>query len=1402
VRLSSETWSITHIDADTVRPAQGDIRVEDEPRVCGRATAAKLGPAAPRPWLAGSIRRHTRSLRRLLYSGLAAHPAARPHRNWLAENGRLIAATVKEIQDLAGDARHLPAVAGERSTPVLRISALAEAFLDHADGRFDEDRFVAFLHGAQEVGDLTLGEIWSARSALQLALIERIIATITTGGGEIPALIGSLRVLADARWKSIFTRVNAIDPILGRDPAATYGRMDDDSLDHYRRAVSELAERSGRSEREIAEEAVALACESVRAGDTGRGAERRCHVGYYLMDRGLPLLRARVGYRPTLQQSIVDCVCARPTRSYLGAIAITTAAILVAVLFATGYSAYALAAAVLLLIPASQAAIELANATATALVRARPLPKLDFSDGVPDECATVVAVPALLLTERHVRDLVMDMEIRYLANRDANVAFALVTNSRDSRERPQERDEVLGLCERLVQQLNDRYGADGHTPFYLLHRFRAYNPCEERWIGWERKRGKLLDLNQLLRGVRDRFPVKVGNVEALRRVRYVIVLDSDTELPRDAARRLIGTIAHPLNRAVVDPVTRTVVEGYGILQPRISVSTGSAARSWLATLYSGETGFDIYTRAVSDVHQDLFGEGIFTGKGIYEVDVFREALEHRFPANTLLSHDLIEGLFARAGLVSDIELVDDYPSHFSAYCRRRHRWMRGDWQILRWLLNRVPDFRQRRVDNPLGAIARWKILDNLRRTLVEPSLLVLLLVAWFALPNAGAWTIAAVLVLLAPSYWRLVFASAHAPWFTRSFRPWAVATLTTFLRAHLVVALHFAYLLHDALLSIDAIIRALARMFLTGRRLLEWETAAEASVRTRGATDLYLEWSPVIAAGLTALLVLVRPESLAAAAPLLLMWVSARGIARWLNQPPPAEVGDLAAADVRFLRQHAARTWRLFRTYSSRRNHWLIPDSVRENGTIAERISPTNLGMLLNARIAAVHFGYLTLPEFVAQTRRTLSTIQRLPRYRGHVLNWYDSTTLSPLEPRFVSTVDSGNLAAALWTLKQAALTFARQAPPDDTLWEGISDLALLMSGDADPAARAVAERVLKTRLQWRHSLPELEALVLRYAVHAQGEARAWAGELVTRLRYARAWCENGMSPGVASALAEIARVSHSLVADMDFAFLYDARRQVLSVGCDAASGRVERSAYDLLASEARIASFVAIAKGDIPQESWFRLGRLHVAAWDERVLLSWTGTLFEYLMPALWFRHQRRTIMHDSMCAAVRVQRKFARDRNIPWGFSESGLIVPDSADYGYGPCGQADLALKPLDSRTLVVSPYSSCLALLVDGRAAVENLRHLARLGGVGAYGFFEALDYSRGKPEIVRSWMSHHQGMSLMATAEVLLGDRLKEAFHSEPQVRATERLLEERVPRTVVPDKAGPPRVLWPEESVA
>ncbi len=667
----------------------------DQVRQAGRAAGAVLADVRRDPSLVVHLRRRTRALREVIYSGLSNASLSRLHQDWLVGNARLIVSAEKELRPFPASTRGFPVVQRALPEPALRVCALAELCLDTLQGRFEQERFVAFVHGVQERCELEMGEVWAAKPALQLVILERIVQAVVANRAELPALITSLRAICESRWKETFSAINVVDPVLDRDPLGAYAAMDDDSRDHYRNVVTEVAKHSSLSEREVAETAVELARDACARGPAGRAAERRAHVGFYLIDGGLKRLKARVAYRPPLRQRIVDVACARPTLFYVGGAMMTTIALVLVVLAALGPAA-ALGAIVLLVVaPATQAAVDVMNNLVAWLMKPRRLPKLDFSDGIPDGCATLVAVPAILLNEQHVRELVMDQEIRYLANRDANLSFALVTNSPDSVQPAEERHEVLSLCERLIRELNERYGTHNRTPFYLFHRFRAFNPSEGRWMGWERKRGKLFDLNQLLGGVRDRFPVKIGDLRWLPKVRYVITLDSDTELPRDAALRLVGALAHPLNRAVVDPQTQTVVEGYGILQPRISVSTQSATRSWLASLYSGDVGFDVYTRAISDVYQDLFGEGNFTGKGIYEVDTFRESLERRFPTNTLLSHDLIEGVFARAGLVSDIELIEDYPTHFSAYCRRKHRWMRGDWQLLRWLLNSVPDYRQR-----------------------------------------------------------------------------------------------------------------------------------------------------------------------------------------------------------------------------------------------------------------------------------------------------------------------------------------------------------------------------------------------------------------------------------------------------------------------------------------------------------------------------------------------------------------------------------------------------------------------------------------------------------------------------------------------------------------------------------
>jgi cyclic beta-1,2-glucan synthetase len=1327
-------------------------------RAAGRKAAKATRSAAPNKEALKSVKTRVDAARKALRAEAAQHT--------FAEHSRLIATAEKETRTLAKSARDFPVMEGEPR--VLRIAA---EYLDVVGGRFSETSMIAFVDGFQEVQELDMGELWGLKPAILFVLLEKL-----ANGQETAAdLIDSLRLAGESNWKDSFEAMSVVDRLLARDPAGAYSLMDYESRDLYRTEISELAERSEASEHEVAEAALGLAEAAARREEPGRAGERRRHVGYYLVDRGVASLREKVGYRPTLKARIREFILEHPTYVYLLGIEIVTMVIVYSMLSGLEFLTPVFAGFFLLILPATQAAVDFMNNLATSLTRPRMLPKIDLSRGIPEDCATMVAVPTLLLNDTQVRGLAADLEIRYLANRMPNLYFALVTDSPDSDKPVDDKDKLVDVCADLIRGLNARHTSGGKTPFFLLHRHRIYNPSEGRWMGWERKRGKLLDLNQLLRGSFDSFPVKVGDLSVLPEIRYVITLDSDTQLPRGAAQRFVGAMIHPLNKAVLDPATHMVVEGYGILQPRIGVSIDSASRSFLASLYSGQTGFDIYTRAVSDVYQDLFGEGIFTGKGVYEVDAFRDALEQRFPENTLLSHDLIEGAFARAALVSDIELIDDYPSHFNAYNKRKHRWMRGDWQILRWITARVPDRDGNMVPNPVSLISRWKIVDNLRRSLFEPATLALLLSGWFYLPGAVRfWTMASLAMLLMPAMSGLLFSTIRAPWGKPEFPAWVRETIETFLRELFLFFLHLTFLLHDALLAMDAVVRSLARVFLTKQKLLEWETAAEAeaSKRRKGAADLYLRWSPLLALVLTVALWFVRPEALPVALPILGMWVFSPLLSYWLGLPPESAKVLLGAEDTRRLRSWALPTWRYFAEFSSPGTHWLVPDNVREDGVTAHRLSPTNLGFLLNARIAAVHFGYLTLPEFVEQTRRTLEAALALERVRGHFLNWYATDRVEALEPRFVSTVDSGNLAACLWTLKQACLAWSAKPPLDSILWHGIEDVAILAGWE--PGRGEVPTR-------------ERRAAIEEFAASLEEKPGDWAhNELRLRIAKAREWSETGKTGDLAAGLLELAGIADRLVADMDFSFLYDPRKKVATVGYNETTARLEPSTYDLLASESRIASFVAIAKGEFPQESWFHLGRRHTVSHGQRVLVSWTGTMFEYLMPALWMRNYRETIMHDSMAAAVRLQRRYTARLRKPWGISESACVVEGAEDYGYSAFGLPELAMKPTVP-AVVISPYSSFLALLIDSKAAAANLRRMEKEGWLGRYGFYEAVDYTKGHPAVARSWMAHHQGMSLLAAANVLFDHPFQRYFHAEPYVLATELLLHERVPTGLVPE---------------
>ena len=1275
-----------------------------------RAAGATM--AGRMPFRGERVRRAKHGHRRSRIPRMLALPASGESVTLVYDNLRLIRTAEKEVRLFSRDLRHFPLVHEPDGKECVRVLAIAREYLDSAGNRFSEESCGAFLDGFQDAAVLEMGELWAIKPALQYELLERLCVSSESW----PALLYSLRQLGDMAWKDLFEAVNRIDDVLREDPAGAYAEMDFESRDRYRNVIACLAQHGSMDEHEVAGTALALARQASAISDGSRAAQRRGHVGFYLIDRGVEVLQKTIGYRPPPGDRIRRAILRHPTAFYLVSIEVVTLAVVAFMLSGVDSFTPLLAGLLLVMLPATQAAVAFVNSMVTLLVTPKALPRLDFSRGVREDCTTVVAVPTLLFDESQVRDLVCDLEIRFLANRDPQVYFALLTDCPDSDRPFDERDRLADFCAELVDGLNRRYAG---SPFLLLHRHRVYNGGEGRWIGWERKRGKLLDFNRLLRGGFDSFPLKAGDLSILPRIRYVITLDTDTQLPRDCAARLIGTIAHPLNAAVVNSASRMVVEGYGILQPRIGISIRSTARSGLATIYSGETGFDIYTRAVSDLYQDLFGEGIFTGKGIYEVDVLREVLEHRFPENALLSHDLIEGAYARAGLVSDIELIDDYPSHFSAYSRRKHRWVRGDWQTLRWLADRVPDRALRRVPNPISVISRWKIADNLRRSLQEPSLVILFLGAWFFLPGrADYWTAAAALMPFLTGYWTLLFSLLRVPRTAHALRPWARQTVRGFEDANTCALLFLIFLLHQALLSVDAIVRSILRMFVTGRKLLEWETAAESGTarRSRKAVDLYLIAAPFLSILTGVLVWRLRPAALIAAAPILALWASSWAVSALLNRPPRASNRALRREDAAWLRGYGEKMCRFFTDWSSSATNWLIPDRIHEDGEAAMTLSPTNLGLLLNARIAALHFGMLTIEEFAFETAETLNVIQRMPKHRGHLLNWYNIETAEPTGPRFVSTVDSGNLAAALWTLKQAALKLA-----------------------ADP--------------RW----------------------------------------SKGVLPTTSAQLSEIASTCDRLVRDMDFRFLYHRRRKVLTIGYDLDAGRLVSSYYDLLASESRIATFVAIAKGDIPQEAWFHLGRAHTLYAGEPILFSWTGTMFEYLMPTIWMRHYPGTITRKNIDSVVKAQKEYARRRGVPWGISESACVAADGTE-GYGAFGIPELALKAASPDSLVISPYSAFLAAAADPAGALKNLKQMEEYGWTGRYGFYEAVDYSRAGSTVVRTWMAHHQGMSLLAACNLLFDKPFQRYFHAEPHVIATELLLHERVPAGLQAEKEEPMRI--------
>jgi cyclic beta-1,2-glucan synthetase len=1381
--------------------------------------------------------------------------------------------------------------------------------------------------------------------------------------------VTSLRLLSALDWTVFFERTSLVEAILRDDPSGVYARQDFATRDRYRRIVEQLARSSSSGELGVARRSLTLAVERERrtaaAPETTTGGARawpagahspEAHVGYFLIDRGRAQLEADLHYRPRLRESFRKMLLALPQATYFGGLLVLLGLILAGLvslmdLASTGAGMLLCLLAVALL-PASELAVGVINYLVTLVLPPRVLPKLDFKDGIPSDCATFVVMPTMLLRPESAAVLLERLEVHFLSNLDPHLYFALLTDFADAPiERMPEDEGYVRDALAGVKALNQRYCSGGPERFFLFHRRRLWNEVEQCWMGWERKRGKLVEFNRLLRGARDTtFAVSSVAPAQLHWVRYVITLDADTRLPREAALRLIGTLAHPLNRAHFDPAQGRVVEGYGVLQPRVSLRLTAATRSLFARIFAGSAGIDPYTVAVSDVYQDLFGVGSFTGKGVYDVDAFEASAGHAFPENHILSHDLIEGNYARCGLVTDIELLDDFPTRYHAFAQRIHRWVRGDWQILPWLLRRVPcaPANQKQGSgvrgrgsgtrrNTLPLVERWKIADNLRRSLVPPALVLLLVLGWLVAGSFWVWTAFALAVLGLP----LVLQIGGAV--LSSSRNGRVLPQVRELRAELPatagqVLLSLVFLADQAVVLVDAIARTLYRLTVSRRHLLEWETAASADRRLGTAfTAFWLNMWPATALGLVvaAAVSLLRPDAAPAAMPILFAWCVSPAVAYWVSRPRrPAEV-PLTPSEASELRRLARKTWGFFESFVGDEDHWLPPDNYQEDpkNEVAHRTSPTNAGLWLLSALAAHDLGYLGLTSLLDRLEKSFATFDHLERFQGHFLNWYDTRTLRPLQPGYISTVDSGNLVGCLLALKQglrekieepiagpalrdglvdtlslvkeslepleSAATVAGQPPDagtpleplwtttralarilDDTpvdlrswgLWlQRLEKLAAPMPAQVQALSKALDEvpddlqrwverftalvhdqrAQLAALAPWLEHLPDSASYpsasacppgsvaydfwhrwqrVFRTLVTPTGIADVHlqvetileelghlerqapeiqrAGVSIPALAALGAAVRETNAPAVMSRCQHLADRAAALASDMDFRFLYNEQRQLFSTGYNLAAGRLDSSHYDLLASEARLASFLAIARGDAGKRHWFQLARPITSAGGTRVLLSWGGTMFEYLMPRLLLRGYAGTLLEEACRGAVAQQIAYARHYRVPWGISESAFGALDGAlDYQYQSFGVPGLGLKRGLALDLVIAPYATALAALIGRHAALHNFRRLAAEGALGPFGFYEAIDYTRDRLQkkrsslVVRSYMAHHQGMTLVALANCLLNNPMPRRFHAEPMVRATELLLQERMPLSAPIVKPHRDEVMVPAQPV-
>lgn len=1411
---------------------------------------------------------------------------------WVQTNFFVIQEQVQKVRSLMIQLDNvLPLLEAGPAKGVPRIYDIAAEIVAHTNSQIDVEQVVTYIAAFQQVTALHVGELKAVRVMLKFVLIENLrrLAVRIAAPADHPAdmlrshkkeqltdratfrnSISSLRILDTIDWDEFLDATSPVEQVLCKEQSGVYKEMDFYTRDHYRNEVGAIAKYTALPELEVARRTVALAGEAASPDDL------TAHVGYFLIGEGRKKLEASMGMRTSGIPLLKRLVRRYPALFYLGGISVITLAVSAGLFFKIYVPGLALGLSVVLALLLLQSAGQLGVMFVDWLVMlsSKPslVPRMDYSGGIPSKDRTLVVIPALLTQRQEIDDLLTGLEVRFLANRDQHLHFGLLTDFSDAQQEVLPGDAaLLDAVKTGIERLNQQYGGGGNQTFFLFHRQRKWNTAEQVWMGYERKRGKLMELNGLLRGEgAENFSHIVGDSSVFPLIKYVITLDADTRLPRNAASEMVAAMAHPLNRAVYDEKKGRVVAGYGILQPRIGINMLGKAGSFYQHLNAGVPDMDPYTRAAADVYQDMFGEGSFIGKGIYDVDIFIKALGRRLPENRILSHDLLEGSYIRSGLLTDVKLYED-ASDFWADLKRRHRWVRGDWQIAAWVGLRVPGMHQKKVKNPVSVLSRWRIFDNLRSSLMPCTLMLLLVLGWTVLPSAWIWTPLVTLIMIFPALKIFAGKMVEKPSGLLSWRYWKISAEESFFKFVLNVY-DLICLPYQAYYTTDAILRAWWRIFVTRRKLLEWVpfgSNTHSKPKNYISAYAYLWTGPVLSITLAVTLALFHPVTLWMAAPLLAGWLLAPAVAWKFNLPSTTIKAGITPSQHVFLRKMARKTWTYFEHFINEDSNWLPPDHYQEYPAekLATYTSPTNIGLALLANLSAVDFGYITTGKFVEKTACTMSTLARLARYQGHFYNWYDNLSLAPAVPRYVSTVDSGNLAGHLLTLQQGVLGLPHEKIFGPQLFSGLNDTLALLIAEAPESAlpdqcgthiNAILKEGARTLTRIKSDIGELEARAAEIArslpVEAGKDAVYWlrlfrrqCDDMLAELKLLTPWLwlppaparytnllpdsiptlhelseltmdsllaaqhsatditpvEKEWLDNAAKCIAAAARAARERIvcldrmaaqcaefAEMEYDFLYNKSQQLLSIGYQEEDACMDANCYDVLASEARMAAFIAIGQGKLPKKSWFVARRLLLNTNGTYVLLSANGTMFEYLMPLLVMPAYENTLLHHGNKVAVEEQIRYGKAQDIPWGISESAYSTMDAdLNYQYKVFGVPSLGLKR-GSKTedRVIAPYASALALMVAPGEACRNLETLSQLGFEGRYGFYEAVDYnpsrlSHGQSNVVvRSFMAHHQGMSLLAMAYLLLDQPMQKRFEASPQLKSSLLLLQERIPK--------------------